>query len=255
MIVPANQQRFAPTTARPAAAIAIRQLGMVYRNGANEQAVLRQLDLEIEAGESVILAGPSGSGKSTLLSIIGCMLTPTSGSIHLLGKNATRLTADQRTEFRLRRIGFIFQRFNLIRGLTALENVCIPFSLRNMNRDQARREARQLLRLVGLEEFENSLSNRLSGGQCQRVAIARALANRPDIILADEPTASLDAETGNRIMELLTALTRERGTTLLTVTHDQRIFPFARRILHLESGQIAAATDMTGNQTIQTALT
>lgn len=228
-------------------AVSTSGLGMTYRNGAHEVPVLRNLDLEIAAGESVILAGPSGSGKSTLLSILGCMLTPTSGGLQLLGCDATTLTKDQRTEFRRDRIGFVFQRFNLIRGLTALENVCIPFALRKIPRQAARKNGVELLQQVGLAGFEHALSNRLSGGQSQRVAIARALANQPELILADEPTASLDADTGNRIMTLLTALTRQRGSTLLTVTHDQRIFPFAQRILHLDEGRISQSTAAEGH--------
>ena len=233
-----------PTVSRCSAgnsapAVAIGDLSMTYRNGAIEVPVLRNLDLEIEPGESVMLAGPSGSGKSTLLSIMGCMLTPTTGRLQLLGFDATTFTKVQRTEFRRDRIGFIFQRFNLIRGLTALENVCIPFSLRNIPRDATRKKAMELLHQVGLAGFENSRSNQLSGGQCQRVAIARALANEPELILADEPTASLDVDTGNRVMTLLTSLTQQRGSTLITVTHDQRIFPFANRILHLEAGRIS----------------
>jgi putative ABC transport system ATP-binding protein len=221
------------------AAITAGEVSMVYHNGKHTSKVLEEVNLDIAAGEFVLLSGPSGSGKSTLLSILGCILTPSSGSVKLFDHEATEFSPVERTAFRRDKIGFIFQRFNLIRGLTALENICVPLALQSHPRQRQLAEARLLLEQVGLAEFENMMPNRMSGGQCQRVAIARALACKPQLILADEPTASLDGASGERVMALLKTLVQERGTTLFAVTHDQRIFPFADRILVMENGQIA----------------
>ena len=221
------------------AAISVSDLSKTYRNGKHETKVLNGVNLEIPRGESVLLAGPSGSGKSTLLSILGCMLSPTSGAVELLGRDVTAFSAQQAALFRRDRIGFIFQRFNLIRGLSALDNVCIPLALQGKDRNQSRAIANDLLGQVELRGLESSPPSRLSGGQCQRVAIARALACNPDLILADEPTASLDAGSGQRIMTLLKSLVQQRGVTLFMVTHDQRMFSFADRILKMENGRIA----------------
>jgi len=222
------------------AAISVRDLSKTYRNGKHETKVLSGVNLEIPRGESVLLAGPSGSGKSTLLSILGCMLTPTNGAVELFGHDVTKLSTHQATLFRRDRVGFIFQRFNLIRGLSALDNVCIPLALQGKDRSHTRAMAKELLRQVELSGLESSPSSHLSGGQCQRVAIARALAGDPDLILADEPTASLDSASGERIMTLLKSLVEQRGVTLFMVTHDQRVFSYADRIMTMENGQIAA---------------
>jgi putative ABC transport system ATP-binding protein len=212
---------------------------MTYRNGKNETKVLDRISLQIPAGELIALAGPSGSGKSTLLSILGCILTPTSGLVSIFGNDVGQLTAEQRTQFRRNRIGFVFQRFNLIRGLSALENVCIPFALQGIPRERSRALATELLTTVELRGWESFPPARLSGGQCQRVAIARALACAPELVLADEPTASLDGASGERIMALLRSLSKQRGVTLIVVTHDKRMFTFADRIIFMENGRLA----------------
>ena len=218
-------------------AVCARELNMTFTNGQHKHVVLDELSVEIARGESVILAGPSGSGKTTLLSILGCLLTPTSGQLTLLGNDATKYSSDAKMRFRRTRLGFVFQRFNLIRGLTALDNVSIPMILANRPPAEVPDRGMHLLDSVGLADFANSSINNLSGGQCQRVAIARALANSPDLILADEPTASLDIDSGQNVMNLLCALTKQQGATLITVTHDSRIFDFANRIIHLENGR------------------
>ena len=189
-------------------------------------------------GECVFLAGPSGSGKTTLLSIVGCILTPDRGRVRILDQDVLALDGPGRVTMRRDRIGFVFQRFHLIRGLTALDNVSVPLVLRGTPRRAAHRRAADLLDSVGLADKAAAQPQNLSAGQCQRVALARALAGDPQLILADEPTASLDAANGPEMMKLLRRLTTDEGKTAIVVTHDQRIFPFADRVLWLENGRV-----------------
>ena len=200
--------------------------------------VLDGVDLRVERGQCVFLAGPSGSGKTTLLSIFGCMLSADEGRVEILGHDATNLNARECVAWRRDRIGFVFQRFHLIRGLTACENVGVPLVLRGLAPRAVRRRATSLLEAVGLADKTSFHSHHLSAGQCQRVALARALANDPDLILADEPTASLDAANGHEVMELLRRLAAERNKTVIVVTHDPRIFRFADHVYWLENGRI-----------------
>lgn len=209
-----------------------------YRRGDQDTPVLYGIDLDVAAGECVFLAGPSGSGKTTLLSILGCILTPDTGSVRLLGQEVATLNNQQRTVLRRDNIGFVFQKFHLIRGLTALENVCVPLQLRGERPRLAAARARELLAAVGLSDKLQSLPKNLSTGQCQRVALARALAVDPDIILADEPTASLDAASGHEALSLLRRLTTDFGKAAIVVTHDPRIFSFADRICHMDNGRL-----------------
>jgi putative ABC transport system ATP-binding protein len=218
--------------------IHISNLAKSYRRAGQEMPVLVDIDLEVTRGECVFLAGPSGSGKTTLLSIIGCILTPDAGQISLLGRDVAHLSNLERTLLRRDKIGFVFQKFHLVRGLTALDNVCVPLQLRGERSRTARARAMELLAAVGLADKARSLTKNLSTGQCQRVALARALAADPDIILADEPTASLDAASGQEAMSLLRRLATEHGKTAIVVTHDPRIFSFADRICHMENGRL-----------------
>lgn len=220
-------------------AVRLTDVRKAYRRSANTTSVLDGIDLSIRHGECVFLAGPSGSGKTTLLSIIGCILSADSGSVEILGHDLDNLDSERRTALRRDLIGFIFQRFHLIRGLTALHNVCVPLALRGISRRAACQRAMALLETVGLADQAQSHPSKLSAGQCQRVAMARALIGSPQLILADEPTASLDARNGQEIMTLLKHLTTHEGRTAVVVTHDQRIFSFADRILWLENGRIA----------------
>ena len=213
-----------------------------YRSGSISTPVLTGIDLRIERGECVFLAGPSGSGKSTLLSILGCDLTPDEGEIQILGENVTQFRPRDQARFRRQRIGFVFQRFHLIRALRAWENVAVALNLLGQSTSAAKKEAYQLLDAVGLADKSSSHVSQLSMGQRQRVAMARALAGDPELILADEPTAALDAETGLTAMTLLRELTTRRGKTVFVVTHDPRIFSMADRILYLEDGRIATIT-------------
>jgi putative ABC transport system ATP-binding protein len=196
------------------------------------------VDLDVKRGECVFLLGPSGSGKTTLLSIVGCVLQADAGRVEVLGRNIPTASTNELTELRRRQIGFVFQRFHLIRGLTALENVCVPLLLDDISSQTARRRGLELLELLDLSHKAKVQPAQMSVGECQRVALARALAANPPIILADEPTASIDAESGQRVMQLLRRVTVECGKTAIVVTHDSRILPFADRILSMERGRI-----------------
>lgn len=211
-----------------------------YRRGATSTPVLSGIDFAVERGQCVYLAGPSGSGKTTLLSILGCILSADRGRVQILGEDLAALCPAGRVTLRRNRLGFVFQRFQLIRGLTALENICVPLALQGASRRATHQRGMALLDAVGLTDKANAHPRNLSAGQCQRVALARALANDPDVILADEPTASLDAANGQEVMELLRRLIQREGKTAVVVTHDQRIFRYADRVCWLENGRIAA---------------
>lgn len=210
-----------------------------YRRGKHTCTALVGIDLSVEAGEFLFLSGPSGGGKTTLLSIIGGLLRADAGSVRVRGKRVEALTQDQLVEYRRNEIGFVFQQFNLIRGLSALDNVMIPVLLQGSHHHKSVQErALELLQSVGLKGLEQKNPAAMSVGQCQRVAVARALMAEPNIILADEPTASLDSSSGMQSMELLKRLVREKATTCVVVTHDPRILCFADRVVNVEDGQL-----------------
>jgi putative ABC transport system ATP-binding protein len=223
-------------------AVNVRGVHKAYRRGGTVTPVLNGVDLAVAAGECLFLAGPSGSGKTTLLSILGCILTADRGRVQVLDQDVVSLDAPARALLRRDRIGFVFQRFHLIRGLTALENVCVPLVLRGTSRRAANRRGTELLQSVGLAGKATVQPQNLSAGECQRVALARALAGDPELILADEPTASLDAVSGPEMMKLLRRLTTDQGKTAIVVTHDQRIFRFADRLLWLENGRVTESS-------------
>lgn len=218
--------------------LAARGVTKTYGTGEVAFQALRGVDFEARAGEFVILKGPSGSGKTTLLSILGCVLTATSGAVEILGQDISHRSESELPELRLRYIGFIFQGSNLISALSARDNVALPMELRGWPRAEALAEAERLLTSVGLDDKLRNRADELSGGQRQRVAVARAVAGRPPILLADEPTASLDAATGLQVTQLLRDLADEHGHTVVVVTHDNRIFHLADRIVAIEDGQI-----------------
>jgi putative ABC transport system ATP-binding protein len=209
--------------------------------GAARTTILHGVSMEVNAGEIVFLVGPSGSGKSTLLSILGCLLTPDQGQVELFGEEVSRLDPAALTAFRAQRIGFVFQSFNLFPTLSTLDNVCLALSMRGVPLRQARRRALEVLGQVGLAQRVLLLPAQLSTGECQRVAIARALVHAPQVLFADEPTASLDTDNGQTVLKLLNRLVRARGMALVVVTHDNRIFSFSDRILHLENGRLVDA--------------
>ena len=219
-------------------AVVVRNVVKVYGSGNAAVEALRGVDLEIARGEILMLVGPSGSGKTTLLSIVGCVLSPTSGQIVILDRDVSRLPEKKLPDIRLGMIGFVFQGNNLINSLDALSNVRLPLLMRGVSMAAATREAEALLDRVSLADKHDRKPGDLSGGQRQRVAIARALAGTPPIILADEPTAALDAATGQSVMNLLRDLARERGITVGCVTHDNRIYQYADRIVEIEDGRI-----------------
>jgi putative ABC transport system ATP-binding protein len=198
---------------------------------------LRGASLEIHAGEYVAIAGPSGSGKSTLLQLIGGIDAPSSGSVELLGTRIDSLSDRELTRLRLTRLGFVFQRFHLLPVLTALENVELPMAEAGLGRGKRRDRALELLAYVGLRHRAGHRATQLSGGEMQRVAIARALANQPVLLLADEPTGELDAETGTEILSLFRRLNKD-GTTLVVVTHDEQLAAEAGRVIHMLDGRI-----------------
>ena len=224
-------------------AIAVRELTKTFIEGNAGTLALRSVDLDVDAGELLMLMGPSGSGKTTLLSIMGCILTASSGSVQVAGKEITQLTEKQLPAIRLEHIGFIFQGFNLFPTLSASENVELILDLKGVTAKSAKRRAAELLDQVGLGEKRDSFPSDLSGGQKQRVAIARALAGDPKIILADEPTAALDSQTGKTVMEMMSELAHKRGRAVVIVTHDSRILAFADRIVKIEDGVIAGDAD------------
>jgi len=221
-------------------AITVRQLTKKYEEGATGTLALRGIDLDAHAGEVLMLMGPSGSGKTTLLSIMGCILTATSGSVRVAGREVVGLREKDLPALRLQHIGFVFQGFNLFPTLTAGENVELMLDLKGASASAAKRRAQELLDQVGLAGKYQSFPADLSGGQKQRVAIARALAGDPGIILADEPTAALDSHTGHNVMEMMTELAHKRGRAVVIVTHDSRVLSFADRVVKIEDGAIAA---------------
>ena len=200
---------------------------------------LRGVSLAVQPGEYVAIAGPSGSGKSTLLQLLGGIDTPSGGSVELLGTRLESLGDRELTRLRLTRLGFVFQRFHLLPVLTARENVELPRAEAGVPASRRRERARQLLEYVGLRQREGHRATQLSGGEMQRVAIARALANRPAVLLADEPTGELDAATGREILDLFRRLNRD-GTTLVVVTHDERLAAQAGRVVHMLDGRIVS---------------
>jgi putative ABC transport system ATP-binding protein len=222
------------------AAIAVRDLTKRYEEGATGTLALRGVDLDVQPGELLMLMGPSGSGKTTLLSIMGCILTASSGSVRVAGREVMGLRENELPALRLEHIGFVFQGFNLFPTLTAGENVELMLDLKGVPAAKAKKRAQELLEQVGLEEKYASFPADLSGGQKQRVAIARALAGDPGIILADEPTAALDSHTGRNVMEMMSELAHQRGRAVVIVTHDSRVVNFADRIVKIEDGAIAA---------------
>lgn len=216
--------------------IVVENMTKIYKSGENEVAALKDVNLHIKAGEFVAIMGPSGSGKSTLMNILGCLDKPTSGEYYLEGKSISQLDSRQLAYVRNKKIGFVFQNFNLLPRMNALRNVEIPMIYAGIPPGERRKRAMEALKSVGLGDRWHHKPNELSGGQRQRVAIARALINSPRIILADEPTGNLDSKSGAEIMEIFAELHR-KGTTIVLVTHEDEIARYAQRVVFFRDGR------------------
>ncbi len=218
--------------------VVLRRVWKVYGFGEAAVEALKGVDLNVRRGEYVAVLGPSGSGKSTLLNIIGGLDRPTDGLVYVNGENLTRMNEFKLARFRAENIGFVFQFFNLIPTFTVLENVMVPAEILGLSREEARRRAEIILRMVGLEERLHHFPSQLSAGEQQRVAIARAFVNEPTLLLCDEPTGNLDPKTGANIVKLLARANRRYGITIIVVTHDQSIASSADRVVELVDGRI-----------------
>ncbi|HHW45376.1 MAG TPA: ABC transporter ATP-binding protein [Clostridiales bacterium] len=217
--------------------IEVKGLYKIYKQGANEVHALKDINLKISRGEMVAVVGRSGSGKSTLMNILGCLDTPTLGEYYLDGKAVNKLKENQLSEIRSKYIGFIFQGFNLIPTLTALENIELPLCYQGIHKQKRRELAKQALCMVGLENRMHHYPSELSGGQQQRVAIARAIAAKPPLILADEPTGNLDSQSGKQIMDILFDL-NSNGKTIVLITHDKEIAKLIPRRINIADGRL-----------------
>jgi len=221
-----------------AAVVEAREVWKVYRQGALEVEALRGLSLEIDAGEFTAIYGPSGSGKTTLLNLMGALDRPTRGQLLLEGRDLSALSRQQRSVLRRDRIGFVFQAYNLMPVLTAYENAEMVLALQGVPDAERRKRVGDLLAEVGLAGLEDRRPDELSGGQQQRVAIARAIVSKPAIVLADEPTANVDSETAETLLDLMQRLNRERGATFVFSTHDPRVMERARRLVRIVDGRV-----------------
>lgn len=217
--------------------IEVRNVSKSYKLGSEKVHVLKNVSFKVEQGEFIAIIGASGSGKSTLMNILGCLDTPTSGEYYIDNINVLEMGDNQLANIRNRKIGFIFQSFNLLARLSAIKNVELPLIYRGINKKERFERAKQAMEMVGLQERINHRPNELSGGQQQRTAIARAIAGEPEILLADEPTGNLDSKSGKEIMEILVELNNHRKTILL-ITHDISVAAYAKRILRMIDGEL-----------------
>jgi putative ABC transport system ATP-binding protein len=228
-------------TVQTGTGVMCRSLIKDYGSGDSRVRALRGVDLDIAPGELTLLVGPSGCGKTTLISILAGTLDATSGDVTVLGVDLKRLSKREKAAFRAKNVGFVFQQFNLLPALTAAENVAVPLVINGWSRAAAVARAVETLKAVGLSDRLHTLPSQLSGGQHQRVAIARALVHQPRLLVADEPTSAVDAQTGQAIMELIRQMALQPDRVAVVVTHDARVFEYGDRILTLEDGRVAAA--------------
>lgn len=234
-----------PKTSRQAL-VELKNVGKVYGTGQAAMQALRGINLQIEQGDFVAVMGPSGSGKSTCMNILGCLDTPSSGQYLFEGLEVGALTRDQRALLRRNYLGFVFQGYNLLNRTSALENVELPLIYRGMAATERRTRALSALDMVGLKGWEDHTPGELSGGQQQRVAIARALVTEPTVLLADEPTGNLDSSLSREIMDLLTSLNRDRGITIVMVTHEPDMAVYAKRQIHFLDGMVKSDAQNAG---------
>ena len=222
----------------PTVAVRIRGLSKSFGSGEQRVHALRAIDWDVYAGQLTMIVGPSGCGKTTLLSVVAGILDSDDGEVTIFGQSLTAMGDRARTSFRARNIGFVFQQYNLLPALTTAENAAIPLVIAGWSRERAVRRAGEVLQSLGMAQKLDSLPSQLSGGQMQRVAIARALVHEPRLLVCDEPTAALDHETGQTVMELLRSAVVRPDRAVIVVTHDNRIFPFGERIAHMDDGRI-----------------
>ncbi|MGB8929857.1 MAG: ABC transporter ATP-binding protein [Anaeromyxobacteraceae bacterium] len=223
------------------AIVSVQGVSKIYTLGKTEVPALRGVSLDVEQGEFLSIAGPSGSGKTTLLNLVGCVDTPSAGTVVVDGQDTAKLSERALTDLRLHRIGFIFQSFNLVQVLSVFQNVEFPLLLQGgLTKHERAERVLGLLAAVGIEEYARHRPSELSGGQRQRVAVARALVSRPKLVLADEPTANLDSQTGANIIDLMRDMNRKDGTTFIFSTHDPKVMSHASAIVRIADGQIAA---------------
>lgn len=235
------------------AAIKLKKINKSFGPKGEENHVLHDIDLDINYGEMTLLVGPSGCGKTTLISIIGGILDADSGEVIVFDNLINKMSSDEKTEFRKARAGFIFQQFNLISTLNVLENVAIPLLINQEPHEIALKKAQEILEVMEIGSKAKELPNKLSGGEQQRVAISRALIKNPDLIICDEPTASLDGHTGRKIVELLKKTTASPDKAVIIVTHDNRIFEYGDRMIQMEDGKINSIKNMSKNIEIRKA--
>jgi putative ABC transport system ATP-binding protein len=219
-------------------AVACRNLTKEFGDGGEKVLALRGVDVDVPPGEMTLLVGPSGCGKTTLISILAGLLDPTSGGLQVLGADLMAMSDSKKVNFRAKNIGFVFQQYNLLPALTAAENVSVPLLIAGVRRKQAVQKARELLAKVGLGDRTESFPLQMSGGQQQRVAIARALIHQPKLLVCDEPTAALDAHSGQVVMELLREVALGEDRAVIVVSHDNRVYKFGDRIVHMSDGRI-----------------
>jgi putative ABC transport system ATP-binding protein len=221
--------------------ISLKNVWKKYKLPNEDLAILKGINLEIPKGSFTTIMGPSGSGKSTLMHLLGLLDTPTEGKIYFDGQDVSHFTEDELAVVRGKKIGFIFQQFNLLQNLTAMENVMLPMIFQGLSQEKRRQRAQILLDSVDLEHRVNHKPKEMSGGEQQRIAIARSLANDPEILIGDEPTGNLDSKTGKTVMEILKNLHEEQHKTIIVVTHDPTITHYSQSIIHIKDGQIEAA--------------
>lgn len=235
-----------PTNAVPQTretAVVCRGISKVFGDGETKVRALHSIDVEVYASELTLLVGPSGCGKTTLISIIAGLLNPTAGDIELFGMSRAELRGEKLVQFRAKSVGFVFQQYNLLPSLTAIENVAVPLLIQGQPRQDALKAAKIALDAVDLGARAMQLPNQLSGGQQQRVAIARALVHQPSLLVCDEPTAALDAKSGQVVMELLKKIAVQPGRAVIVVTHDDRVFSYGDRIISMADGRVISVSD------------
>jgi putative ABC transport system ATP-binding protein len=230
------------------ALVVLKDVWKIYKMGEVDVAALCGINLEINEGEFVAITGPSGSGKSTIMNMVGCLDIPTKGTIFLGGEDISKVSESKLSEVRGKKIGFVFQQFNLVPNLSALENVMLPLEFQDVDSKIAAKISKDLLEQVGLGDRINHKPKELSGGQQQRVAIARSLAVDPEIILADEPTGNLDSKSGSFIMNFFKRLHEEKGKTVVIVTHDINLVKYGKKVIHLKDGVVERIENNGGNR-------